>query len=334
MMLHSLAENRTHNFFIIEIKMDTPSQDAKKNLPNKGKNLTFKNGCLVALITPMYDDGSLDLDSYRQLIDWHISAGTAALVVVGTTGESPTVSFEEHELLIRIAVSQTKGRIPVIAGAGANSTREAVELTTFAKQAGADATLQVTPYYNRPTQEGLLLHYQKIAESVDLPLILYDVPARTGVSLSNEVVLKLSQVPGIIGIKDATGNIVRAIELITNVSDDFSIYSGNDDSAFPLMQLGAKGVISVAANIVPELMVELCSYAVNSEKSNHAKTLNNKLFPLFQALAKEVNPIPVKWALNAMKRIHAGIRLPLTKLSSPQHAQLIHTVLENLGILK
>jgi 4-hydroxy-tetrahydrodipicolinate synthase len=271
-------------------------------------------GSLVAIVTPMREDGSLDLDAYRRLIEWHIADGTNGIVAVGTTGESPTVDYDEHCELIRIAVETVRGRIPVVAGTGGNSTTEAVELTAFAKGVGADATLQVVPYYNKPTQEGLFRHFCKVAETVDLPMILYNVPGRTVADLSTETTLRLAQVPGIVGLKDATGDLARASDLLKRAPKSFSVYSGNDDSALALMLLGGHGVISVTANVAPRLMSELCKAALAGDLSG-ARALNNRLLPLHLKLFVEPNPVPVKWALQRMGRIDGAIRLPLVPLS-------------------
>lgn len=292
--------------------------------------MNMLTGSLVALVTPMSEDGSLDLASLRRLIDWHVEQGTDALVVVGTTGESPTVSFEEHCLLIRTAVEQAAGRIPVVAGTGANSTTEAIELSRYAKEAGAVAGLSVAPYYNKPTQEGLYRHFRAIAEAVDLPMILYNVPSRTASDISNETVLRLAQVPGIIGIKDATGNIARGADLIRRAPAGFAVYSGDDASALALMLLGAKGVISVTANVAPGPMHEMCAAAL-SGNLERARELNWQLMPLHQKLFVEANPIPVKWALAQMGRIRPGIRLPLTPLSEIYH-DVLRAALTEAGI--
>ncbi len=278
-------------------------------------------GSLVALVTPMFEDGSLDLEGLRHLIDWHVEQGSDALVIVGTTGESPTVSPEEHCLLIKTAVEHAAGRIPVVAGTGANSTAEAIELSRCAKQAGAVAGLSVAPYYNKPTQEGLYRHFRAIAEAVDLPMILYNVPGRTASDIANETVLRLAQVPGIVGIKDATGNIERGSDLIRRAPADFAVYSGDDASALALLLLGGKGVISVTANVAPGPMHEMCSAALAGDLMR-ARAINFRLLPLHQKLFVEANPIPVKWALTEMGRIRPGIRLPLTPLSEPHHAAL------------
>ena len=275
-------------------------------------------GSLVAIVTPMSDDGALDLDALRRLVDWHIAEGTDGIVIVGTTGESPTVSFDEHCLLIRTTVEQAAGRVPVIAGTGANSTSEAIELTECAKRAGAQAGLSVVPYYNKPTQEGLYQHYKKIAEAVDLPLILYNVPGRTVADLSNDTTLRLAQVPGIVGVKDATGSMERAGDLIRRAPKNFALYSGDDASGMPFMLLGGHGVISVTANVAPRLMHEMCvaAFAGNLPR---ARELNNMLLPLHSKLFVEANPIPVKWACAELGLIPSGLRLPLTPLSAGFH---------------
>lgn len=284
-------------------------------------------GSLVALVTPMLPDGSLDFARFRDLVDWHVDQGTDALVIVGTTGESPTVSPEEHCQLIRAAVEQAAGRIPVIAGTGANSTSEAIELTLCAKEAGAVAGLSVAPYYNKPTQEGLYQHFKAIAEAVDLPVILYNVPGRTVSDISNETVLRLAEVPGIVGIKDATGNIERGSDLLKRVPAEFAVYSGDDASAMVLMLLGGKGVISVTANVAPRLMHTMCVAALSGDLPQ-AREINFKLLALHQKLFIEANPIPVKWCVAEMGRIESGIRLPLTALSSQYHDTLRNAMRE------
>jgi len=275
-------------------------------------------GSLVAIVTPMFEDGSLDIEGLRSLVDWHIAEGSDGIVIVGTTGESPTVSFDEHCQLIRIAVEQSAGRIPVIAGTGANSTSEAIELTRCAKEAGAQAGLSVVPYYNKPTQEGLYRHYKAIAEAVELPLILYNVPGRTVADLSNDTTLRLAQVPGIVGIKDATGSMERAADLLRRAPADFALYSGDDGSAMPFMLLGGHGVISVTANVAPKLMHEMC-VAARAGNLQAAREINNLLLPLHSKLFVEANPIPVKWACAELGLIKTGLRLPLTALSAAQH---------------
>lgn len=278
-------------------------------------------GSLVALVTPMHEDGSLDWDRYRALIEFHIANQTDGLVVVGTTGESPTVDFDEHCKLIEVAVQTAKGRLPVIAGTGANSTREAVELTASAKKAGADACLLVAPYYNKPGQEGLYLHFKAVAEAVDIPQIIYNVPGRTVADIANDTALRLAQVPNIVGIKDATGNLQRGTDLILRAPKDFAIYSGDDASALALLLLGGHGVISVTANVAPKLMHEMCVAAFNGQLEA-ARAANAKLFGLHEKLFVEANPIPVKWCVQRMGLIEAGIRLPLTPLVPAFHAAL------------
>lgn len=278
-------------------------------------------GSLVALVTPMQPDGGLDLPAFRALIDWHVGQGTDGLVIVGTTGESPTVNTAEHCLLIRVAVEQAAGRVPVIAGTGANSTAEAIELTECAKKAGAAAGLSVAPYYNKPTQEGLYRHFKTIAEAVELPMILYNVPGRTASDIVNDTVLRLAQVPGIVGIKDATGNLERGSDLIKRAPAGFAVYSGDDASGLALMLLGGKGVISVTANVAPALMHEMCVAALAGDLAR-AREINFRLLGLHQKLFVEANPIPVKWALAEMGRIPAGIRLPLVPLSAAHHETL------------
>ncbi len=289
-------------------------------------------GSLVAIVSPMRDDGSLDYDAYRRLIDWHIAEGTNGIVAVGTTGESPTVDHDEHCELIRVAVEAVRGRVPVIAGTGGNSTAEAVDLTAHAKKVGADATLQVVPYYNKPTQEGLYRHFCKVAESVDLPVILYNVPGRTVADLATETTLRLAQVPGIVGLKDATGDLARASDLLKRAPKSFAVYSGNDDTALALMLLGGQGVISVTANVAPRLMSELCKAALAGDLSS-ARALNNRLLPLHLKLFVEPNPIPVKWALAKMGLIGGGIRLPMVPLSEAQQP-VVESALRDLGLLK
>ena len=287
----------------------TPAQASKKTI----------SGSMPAIVTPMFEDGSLDYPGLRSLLDWHVAEGSDGIVIVGTSGESPTVSVEEHCELIRVTVEQIAGRIPVIAGTGGNSTTEAIELTQFAKKVGADASLQVVPYYNKPTQEGMYAHFKKIAESVDLPLILYNVPGRTVADLAGETVVRLAGVPGVIGIKDATGSIERGTLLIADLKraghGDFSVFSGDDLSAAMLMLMGGKGNISVTANIAPRLMHELCVAAM-SDDVKKTREIQYKLLAVHKAMFTEANPIPVKWALHEMGKITAGIRLPLTPLSA------------------
>ena len=287
-------------------------------------------GSMVAIVSPMHEDGSLDLDAYRRLIDWHIVEGTAAIVAVGTTGESPTVDFEEHTALVRVAVEHAAGRIPVIAGTGANSTREAIELTQLARDAGAQATLQVVPYYNKPTQEGMYRHFRAVAD-VGLPVILYNVPSRTVADISNETVLRLAKTPGFVGLKDATGDMPRAAELMAALPAEFGVYSGNDDSALALMAMGGHGVISVSANVAPGPMARMCALALGGDYVG-ALAIHRKLLRLHTDLFVEANPIPVKWALAEMGRIERGIRLPLTPLSDDKHA-IVRAALESSGVL-
>ena len=271
-------------------------------------------GSLVALVTPMLEDGSIDFDAYRALIDWHVEQGTDAIVAVGTSGESPTVSVDEHCELMKVAVEHAAGRIPVIAGAGGNSTHEAIKLTRYAHSVGANATLQVVPYYNKPTQEGLYQHFKAIAESSDCPVVLYNVPGRTVADLANETIVRLAQVDNIIGVKDATGDIGRGIQLLKQVPKDFAVYSGDDSTAAALILMGAHGNISVTANIAPKMMHDLCVAALNQDV-NEVRRLNAVLCDLNKLLFVEANPIPVKWALAEMGKIGLGIRLPLTVLS-------------------
>jgi 4-hydroxy-tetrahydrodipicolinate synthase len=288
-------------------------------------------GSIVAIVSPMREDGSLDFDAYRRLIDWHVAEGTNGIVAVGTTGESPTVDQQEHGELIRVAVDAARGRVPVIAGTGGNSTSEAIELTRHAKAVGADATLQVVPYYNKPTQEGLYRHFRTIAETVDLPMILYNVPGRTVADLANDTTIRLSEVPGIVGLKDATGDVARAADLLRRLPANFALYSGNDDSALALMLLGGHGVISVTANVAPRLMSEMCRAALGGDFAR-ARQLNAQLWPLHQKLFVEPNPIPTKWALVKMGRIEGGIRLPLTPLSVPAE-HIVLAALKEVGLV-
>jgi 4-hydroxy-tetrahydrodipicolinate synthase len=287
-------------------------------------------GSLVAIVTPMHEEGGLDLARFRQLIDWHVAEGTDGIVVVGTTGESPTVNFDEHKELIRIAVQHSRGRIPIIAGTGGNSTVEAIELTASAKENGATACLSVVPYYNKPTQEGLYLHFSKIAETVDLPMILYNVPGRTVADLQTDTVLRLAQVPGIIGIKEATANIERNTDLIRRAPRNFAIYSGDDATCLALILMGGHGVISVTANVAPKAMHQMCAAALVGDVKK-ARELNLRLFPLHQKLFVEANPIPVKWALAEMGMIQPGLRLPMSPLAEKFH-QTVREALHEAGI--
>ena len=294
-------------------------------------------GSQVAIVTPMFEDGSLDLNALRNLIDFHIDAGTAGIVVVGTTGESPTVDVAEHCLLIKTTVEHVNGRIAVVAGTGANSTSEAIELTAKAKTLGVDACLLVTPYYNKPTQEGLFQHFAAVATAVDIPQILYNVPGRTSCDMSNDTVLRLARINNIVGIKDATGSIERGTDLLLRVKlmpeiGDFAIYSGDDATGMALMLLGGHGVISVTANVAPKLMHEMCVAAMAGNVKK-ACEINAKLFGLHQELFVEANPIPVKWVLQQMGLIQAGIRLPMVNLSAQYH-DVLRAVMKNAEITK
>jgi 4-hydroxy-tetrahydrodipicolinate synthase len=285
------------------------------------------SGSLVAIVTPMLADGALDLPRLKSLIDWHVAEGTDGIVIVGTTGESPTVDVAEHCKLIESAVQFAAGRVPVIAGTGGNATREAIELTRFAKKAGANYCLSVVPYYNKPTQEGLYRHFKAIAESADIPLILYNVPGRTVADLQNDTVIRLSQVPNIVGIKEATGSVERAQDLMKRVRKGFLVFSGDDVTALSYILLGAHGVISVTANVAPRLMHDLCA-AARAGKAAEAIAINNRLLGLHKNLFLESNPIPVKWALNRMGRVAEGIRLPLTPFTAPHHETLAASLRE------
>lgn len=287
-------------------------------------------GSIPAIVTPMQPDGSLDLPRLRGLIDWHLAEGTDGFVVVGTTGESPTVNFDEHCELIRTAVEQVAGRVPVIAGTGANSTAEAVELARYAKEIGADAHLSVVPYYNKPTQEGLYRHFRSVAEAVDLPMIVYNVPGRTVADLANDTTLRLAQVPGIVGIKDATGNLERGADLLKRAPAGFSVYSGDDATALALMLLGGAGTISVTANVAPRLMHEMCMAAIGGDLAT-ARKINFALLGLHRNLFLEANPIPTKWACARMGLIGDGIRLPMTPLSSEFHER-VRSAMAEAGI--
>ena len=289
------------------------------------------SGSIVALVTPMRDDGAVDYTGLRQLIDWHIAEGTDCIGVVGTTGESPTVTVEEHCEIIRVAVEQCAGRVPVMAGAGANSTHEAIELSQFARSVGADCTLQVVPYYNKPTQEGIYRHFRAIAEAVDIPMVLYNVPGRTVADMGVETTLRLAEVPGIIGVKDATGNIERAAWLIREAPAHFHIYSGDDPTAIALMLLGGHGNVSVAANVAPRAMHELCVAAMAGDV-RRARELHMQLLPLHKHLFVEANPIPVKWALQRMGRCGGTIRLPLVPLSEAAQP-IVEGALRECGLI-
>ncbi len=292
--------------------------------------MTMITGSIVAIVTPMHADGSLDVPGLRRLVDFHVQEGTDAIVIVGTTGESPTVNFDEHCQLIRVAVDQAAGRIPVIAGTGGNSTAEAIELTRFASQAGASAALSVVPYYNKPTQEGLYRHFRAIAEAVDIPVILYNVPGRTVADMSNDTALRLAAIPNIVGIKDATGNMDRGIELITRAPEGFAVYSGDDASACALILMGAQGDISVVANVAPRLMHEMCAAALAGQVIQ-ARALNARLLGLHRQLFCEANPIPVKWACQQLGLIESGLRLPLTPLS-PEYHERVRAALYQAGV--
>lgn len=294
-------------------------------------SITLK-GSMVAIVTPMLPDGALDLPRLKSLINWHVDEGTDGIVIVGTTGESPTVDFAEHEQLINSAVDYADGRIPVIAGTGANSTKEAVYLTKVAKRAGADYSLSVVPYYNKPTQQGMYLHYRAIAESCDLPMILYNVPGRTVADIANDTVLRLAEIQNIIGIKDATANMARGTHLIKFAPKNFAIYSGEDVSTLALLLLGGHGTISVTANVAPRMMHDMCAAALAGRREQ-AILLNNRLLGLHNDLFLEANPIPVKWALQQMGRIDSGIRLPLTPFETKYHATLLATM-RDAGILE
>jgi 4-hydroxy-tetrahydrodipicolinate synthase len=287
-------------------------------------------GSLVAIVTPMQEDGALDLDAFRRLIDWHIKEGTDGIVVVGTTGESPTVDWDEHRLLIKTAVDHAAKRVPIIAGTGANATSEAIELSAYAREAGADYSLSVVPYYNKPTQEGLYRHFKAIAEAVDLPMIVYNVPGRTVADMQTETTLRLAQVPGIVGIKDATANLERGSELIRRKPRDFRVFSGDDATALALMLHGGLGVISVTANVAPRLMHDLCAAAIAGDVAK-AREINNRLLPLHHNLFLEANPIPVKWAVQQMGLIRGGIRLPLTPLAAACH-ETVREAMQHAGI--
>ena len=271
-------------------------------------------GSIVALVTPMHEDGSVDYPSLRRLIDWHVAEGTACIGVVGTTGESPTVSVEEHCEIIRVAVEQTAGRVPVMAGAGGNSTREAIELAKFAKAVGADCTLSVVPYYNKPSQEGMYQHFKAIAEAVDIPMMLYNVPGRTVADMLPETSLRAAQLPGVIGIKEATGNIERAAWLIKHAPQGFGVYSGDDGTAIALMLLGGRGNVSVTANIAPRLMAQLCHAAVEGDVKT-ARDIHFRLATLNKLLFAEPNPVPVKWAMQRLGLCGGTLRLPMVPMT-------------------
>jgi 4-hydroxy-tetrahydrodipicolinate synthase len=289
------------------------------------------SGSLVAIVTPMAADGALDLPRLKSLIDWHVAEGTDGIVIVGTTGESPTVDVDEHCRLIEKAIEFAAGRVPVVAGTGGNATREAIELTKFAAKAGADYALSVVPYYNKPTQEGLYRHFSAIAEAADIPLILYNVPSRTVADMANDTVLRLAEVARIVGIKESTSSIERVTDLMARMPKDFMVFSGNDDSALAYTMLGANGVISVTANVAPGPMHRMIAAARAGDRAT-AIQINNSLLGLHRHLFIETNPIPVKWALARMGRIDAGLRLPLTPLSSQHHAT-VESALRAAGCL-
>ncbi len=289
-------------------------------------------GSIVALVTPMLDDGSVDYPALRKLIDWHIAEGTDCIGVVGTTGESPTVSVEEHCEIIRVSVEQAAKRVPIMAGCGANSTKEAIELAKFARQVGADCQLQVVPYYNKPTQEGQYQHFKAIAEATgDLPIVLYNVPGRSVADMAHDTVLRLATVPGIVGIKEATGNIERAQWLIKEAPKGFSIYSGDDPTAVALMLCGGHGNVSVTANVAPRLMHELCMAAIAGDVQK-AMQIQLKLLPLHKTLFVEANPIPVKWAVARMGLCKPALRLPLTPLTTTNQPAL-EAVMQSVGLI-
>ena len=289
-------------------------------------------GSIVALVTPMHEDGSIDYPSLRKLIDWHVAEGTHCIGVVGTTGESPTVNVEEHCEIIRVAVEQAAGRVPVMAGCGANSTHEAIELAKFAKKVGADSQLQVVPYYNKPTQEGQYQHFKAIAEAVgDLPMMLYNVPGRSGADMLHDTVLRLAQIDSIFGIKEATGNIERAQWLIRDVPQGFGVYSGDDPTAVALMLCGGHGNVSVTANVAPRLMSDLCAAAL-AGNIQRAMEIQFQLMPLHKHLFVEANPIPVKWAVARMGHCGGTLRLPMTELSAANQP-VVETALRNAGLI-
>jgi len=288
-------------------------------------------GSIVALVTPFNEDDSVDYPGLRRLIDWHIAEGTDCIGVVGTTGESPTVSVDEHCEIIRVAVSHAAGRVPIMAGAGANSTREAIELTRFSKEVGADCSLQVVPYYNKPSQEGIYQHFKAIAEAVDLPVVLYNVPGRTVADMLPETALRLAQVPGVIGIKEATGNIERAAQLIKHAPSGFSVYSGDDGTAAALMLLGGHGNVSVTANVAPRLMHELCMAAIGGDVQK-AREIHLRLLALHKQLFCEPSPAPTKWALSRLGLCRHQMRLPITPLT-PAGQALVDGAMREAGLL-
>jgi 4-hydroxy-tetrahydrodipicolinate synthase len=295
--------------------------------------MTPITGSIVALVTPMHDDGSVDYPTLRKLVDWHIQQGTDCIGVVGTTGESPTVDVEEHQEIIRVSVEQANGRVPIMAGCGANSTVEAIALAKFAQKVGADCQLQVVPYYNKPTQEGQYQHFKAIAEATgDLPMVLYNVPGRTVADMLHDTVLRLAEVPGIVGIKEATGNIERAQWLISEAPKGFAIYSGDDPTAVALMLCGGQGNISVTANVAPREMHELCVAAIAGD-ARRAMEVQRKLMPLHKHLFVEANPIPVKWAMARMGLMGGALRLPMTPLAKANQP-VVEGALRAAGLLR
>jgi 4-hydroxy-tetrahydrodipicolinate synthase len=288
-------------------------------------------GSIVALVTPMHEDGSVDYDALRALIDWHIAHGTDCVGVVGTTGESPTVSVDEHCEIIKVSVEHARGRVPIMAGAGGNSTAEAIELTRFAKKVGADCSLQVVPYYNKPSQEGIYRHFKAVAEAVDLPVVLYNVPGRTVADMLPETTLRLAQVPGIVGIKEATGNIERAAWLIKHAPAGFSIYSGDDGTAIALMLLGGHGNVSVTANVAPRAMHDMCLAAIEGDLKR-ATAIHMKLLPLHRQLFCEPSPAPTKWALSQLGLCRPTVRLPILELTDAGQAA-VGAALRESGVL-
>jgi 4-hydroxy-tetrahydrodipicolinate synthase len=289
------------------------------------------NGSIVALVTPMQEDGSVDYPGLRRLIDWHVTEGTDCIGVVGTTGESPTVSVEEHCEIIRVAVEHAKGRVPIMAGAGGNSTAEAIELSRYALKVGADCTLSVVPYYNKPSQEGIYSHFKAIAEAVDIPMVLYNVPGRTVADMQVETTLRLAQVPGIVGIKEATGDIERASWLIKQAPKGFSVYSGDDGTAAALMLLGGHGNVSVTANLAPRAMHALC-VAATAGNAKEAAAIHLKLLPLHKHLFTEPSPAPTKWAMAKLGLCGAALRLPITPLT-PAGQALVEQAMRESGLL-
>jgi len=287
-------------------------------------------GSIVALVTPMHPNGEVDWDALARLVDWHAGSGTRAIVSVGTTGESATLDFDEHRRVMEFTVERAKGRLPIIGGTGANATSEAIELTRAAKDVGCDATLLVTPYYNKPTQEGLYLHHKAIAEAVAIPQLLYNVPGRTAVDMLPETVARLSKVPNIVGIKEATGNMDRAKDILARVAPDFAVYSGDDATAVDLMLLGGHGTITVTANVVPAELAAVATAAIDKD-AEKARALDARIGELHRVLFLESNPIPVKWALYGMGRIEAGIRLPMTPLSE-KHRGTLRDALRRAGV--